>query len=470
MRMSVPIVAYGVFMKKKKSSLTAAKFMALGFAVAILVGSILLWLPISSADGTSVPYVDALFTATTSLCVTGLVTVPTFSTWSLFGKIVILLLIQLGGLGIVTCGTIVFVMLGKKITIKTRKLVQESYNLEHMSGMVKLVIRVVIGTLVVETIGAVLYCFSFVPQFGWPKGVWYSIFNSVSAFCNAGIDIIGPDSLRPYVTNVPVNLTTMFLIVMGGIGFVVWWDIGGRMKTLLKKEIHPKQFATKLELHTRIVLVMTALMIFAGAAVIMTLEFRNPKTIGEFSFGEKVLASLFQSVTTRTAGFETIAQSDFTDGTSMFHMLLMFVGGSPMGTAGGIKTTTIAVLFLTTIAYLRGKKNTEVFGRTLPEENIRTAIVVVVTGVIVLFTAIISLSVASAGDHLDIAYEIVSALATVGLSRGFTSTLTFAGKIVVIIVMYLGRIGPITLASAMIARSHEAHVHIERPVRRILVG
>lgn len=468
--MSVPIVTYGVDMKKKKNSLTAAKFMAFGFALAILMGSILLWLPVSSATGKSVSYMDALFTATTSLCVTGLVTVPTFSTWSTFGQVVILLLIQLGGLGVVTCSTIAFVVLGKRITLYTRKLVQDSYNLEYMSGMVKVVIRVVRGTLCIEGIGAIFYSFQFIPEFGPGKGIWYSVFHSVSAFCNAGIDIIGPESLHKYVTNPVVNITTMWLIFMGGLGFVVWWDLSKKMKMLFRKEIWPHQFWQRLELHTKIVLVMTALLVFGGTAMIFLLEYKNPQTIGELSPGEKLLASLFQSVTTRTAGFESIAQGDFRNSTSVVHMILMMVGGSPMGTAGGMKTTTIAVLFLTAISYFQGKKNTDVFGRRLPEENIRTAIVVVVTAVFSLLVSVVLLSAVTPGSLLDVAYEVVSALATVGLSRGFTPTMTLAGKIIIIFAMYLGRIGPITLASAVTVRSREANMDVDRPEKRIIVG
>ena len=215
---------------------------------------------------------------------------------------------------------------------------------------------------------------------------------------------------------------------------------------------------------------MTCILIFGGAALILILEYNNPETIGNFNFGEKVLASLFQSVTTRTAGFETISQGNFSDASSLLHMLLMFTGGSPMGTAGGIKTTTVAVLILTTAAYFRGKKHTDVFGRQLTEENIRTAVVVVVSGVICLFSMIILLSVATAGSFMDVSYEVVSALGTVGLTRGFTPTMTVAGKIIIIIGMYLGRIGPITLASAVTVRSREANTDIQRPEKRILIG
>lgn len=455
---------------KKKHSLTAAKYMVVGFALAVIIGSILLWLPISSASGTSVPYIDALFTATTSLCVTGLVTVPTYCTWSLFGKCVILILIQLGGLGVITISTIAAILLGRRITLHTRKLVQDSYNLEHMSGMVKVVIKVVKGTLLVEGLGAVFYAFQFIPEFGLYKGIWYSIFHSVSAFCNAGIDIIGPDSLHRYVTNPWMNLVTMWIIVMGGLGFVVWWDLSKKVHQAVKKEIRMHQFFRKLELHTKIVLVSTAILLFGGTLFIFLFEYTNPDTIGTMQLGDKILASMFQSVTTRTAGFESISQGAFRDGTSVVHMILMMIGGSPMGTAGGIKTTTIAVLLLMSMSYFRGKKHTEVFDRRLPEENIRTAVVVVTTAVVSLLVTVLLMTAAVSGSLMDIAYEVVSALATVGLTRGLTPNLTLAGKIIIVFAMYLGRIGPITLATAVTVRSREANVPMEKPEKRIIVG
>lgn len=444
--------------------------MAGGFALAILLGTVLLWLPISAAPGETTSFLDALFTSTTSICVTGLVTVPTFSHWSEFGHAVILVLIQLGGLGVVTCSMLAFILLGKKITIKNRRLIQESYNLEHLSGMVKVVRRIVIGTLAVEAIGAILYSFQLVPEFGLGKGIWLAVFNSVSAFCNAGIDIIGPDSLHPYVANPLINFTTMFLIMLGGIGFLVWWDIGKNVRDLLRKKIRGRQFWQKLQLHTKIVLFVTAILVVGGTLVILVFEYRNPDTIGNMSFGDKLMASMFQSVTTRTAGFETIAQKNFTDSSSIISMLLMFIGGSPMGTAGGVKTTTLAVLVLTAVAYFRGKRNTDVFHRQILGENVRTAIVVAITGLLMLFGGVILLSAITNGQYMDVSYEVASAIGTVGLSRGFTATLPWAGKLLIIFVMYMGRIGPITLAMAVTSRSKEANTSIERPEKRIIIG
>jgi len=457
-------------MKKKKNSLTAAKIMALGFIAAIFIGSILLYLPVSSAPGVETSYIDALFTATTSLCVTGLVTVPTFSQWSIFGKVVIAILIQFGGLGVVACSTIAFIILGRKITLKNRKIIQDSYNLDHMSGMVVLVKRIVLGTLFVEFVGFILYSFVLVPEYGWKSGLGMAGFNAVSAFCNAGMDIIGPDSLRPYADHVLMNMITMLMIILGGLGFVVWWDLIGKGRRVLKKEIKIHQFWERLELHTKIVLVTTASLILGGAVLIFIFEYQNPATMGPMSFGNKVMASIFQSVTTRTAGFETVSQGALTDSSSLISMLLMFIGGSPVGTAGGVKTTTVAILMLTVVAYFEGKRKTDVFHRQLAGDNVRTAIVVIMSGVICIFGMITLLSAATGGDFLDVSYEIVSALGTVGLTRGFTSGLNLAGKIIVIISMYLGRIGPITLASAVTVRSREANALVERPEKRIIIG
>lgn len=449
--------------------LNGSRILVLGFAAAILIGAFLLYLPMSTAEGETTSFMDALFTATTSICVTGLVTVPTFSHWSLFGQVVILCLIQLGGLGVVTCSMIAFMIIGKKLTIKSRRLIQESYNMDNLSGMAKLVRRVVFGTLSVEVIGAVVYMFQFVPEFG-VKGIWISIFNSVSAFCNAGIDIIGPESLRPYVTNPLVNITTMCLIVVSGIGFVVWWDVKKVLSDVIHKRVHCRQYWNKLQLHSKIALFTTAFLIFGGAALILIFDFNNPETIGNMSPGNKIMASLFQSITTRTAGFETIAQNLFTDSSGIISMLLMFVGGSPMGTAGGVKTTTVAVLVLTAIAYFRGKRNTDVFHRKICDDNRRTAIVVVMTMVTGLFTMIILLSAVTDFSYMDVSYEITSAIATVGLTRGITANLPVVGKLIVIFTMYIGRIGPITLATAVARRSKEANTSIERPEKRIIIG
>lgn len=342
-------------LKKNSFRFKTAQIIALGFAGVILFGTMLLSIPIAWAQGHHISFMDAFFTSTTSICVTGLVTVPTATVWSSFGKIIILLLIQLGGFGVVTCKTLVLLVMGKKVGIRSRKLIQESYNLDSLRGLIVLVRKIVLGTLIVEGAGAVLYTLVLVPEFGLVKGVSYAVFNAVSAFCNAGMDIIGENSLINYAKNPLVNFTTMGLIIMGGIGYLVWWDLIRAGKRIIKKTMDIRHALRSLELNTKIALTMTAILIFGGTFFIFILEYDNPETIGNMSIGCKLMAAMFQSVTCRTAGFLTVPQEGLREATAMVCILLMFVGGSPMGTAGGVKTTTIAVLVMSGISFFREK-------------------------------------------------------------------------------------------------------------------
>lgn len=341
--------------KKNSFQFKTAQTIALGFAGVILFGAMLLSLPIAWAEGHHISFMDALFTSATSICVTGLVTVTTATAWSAFGKIIILLLIQLGGFGVVTCKTLVLLVMGKRIGIRSRKLIQESYNLDSLKGLIILVRKIVLGTLIVEGVGAVLYALVFVPEFGFAKGIPYAVFNAVSAFCNAGMDIIGENSLINYAGNPLVNFTTMGLIVMGGIGYLVWWDLIHTGKRIVNKTMGVRHALRSLELNTKIALSMTAMLIFGGTFFIFILEYDNPETIGNMSIGCKLMASMFQSVTRRTAGFLTVPQEGLREATAMVCILLMFVGGSPMGTAGGVKTTTIAILVMSGVSFFREK-------------------------------------------------------------------------------------------------------------------
>lgn len=312
-------------MARKKFSLSTTQIVLLSFLIAIFAGSVLLSLPISAADGTPVPYIDALFTATTATCVTGLVTVPTFSTWSTFGHVVILLLIQIGGLGIVTIMSGVMMLLNRKMGIGDRLLIQDAFNLNTMSGLAKFVKNVLSGTLAVELAGALLYMMVFVPEFGL-RGIWISLFNSVSAFCNAGIDIIGPNSLCNYATHPLINLTTCLLIVLGGLGYIVWWDVLRVLQTHTRRN---HKFFRHLTLHSKIAITATFVLIFAGTLVIVLLEYNNPLSIGNMSLLDKVQVAFFQSVTTRTAGFASIPQENLTNAGAFASLILMFIGGSP---------------------------------------------------------------------------------------------------------------------------------------------
>lgn len=457
-------------MLKLFSRLRGVQKLALGFLLVILAGSFLLWLPVSAAPGEHTNYIDALFTATTSICVTGLVTVPTFAHWSLFGKIVILILIQLGGLGVVACATLLFLIAKKKISLKNRKLIKETYNVEHLSGMVRMIRAIVLGTFVAELLGAISFSFQFIPQFGLIKGIGQSIFTSISAFCNAGIDTLGPNSLANYVGNPLVNLTTMMLIVAGGIGFIVWWDIKKVFMSVMRKEFPLKQFWRRLELHSKLAITVTLVLITGGALAYMIFEWNNPESMGHLNAGEKVLASFFQSVTTRTAGFESIGQAKFTDASTNVSDILMFIGGSPMGTAGGMKTTTVAILVMTAVSFYQGKKYTEIFHRRLSENSVKTALVVVMTGLCIVILMSTLLMAVTGFSMEDVIFEITSAIATVGLTRGITSSLNLAGKIIVIITMYIGRIGPITLVMALARRAKVSDTQMRTAERKVIIG
>ncbi len=451
--------------KNKKVSLSTTQIILLSFLVVILLGSFLLVLPISSATGESVPYIDALFTATTATCVTGLVTVPTVSTWSVFGQIVILLLIQIGGLGIITIMSGLMILLHRKLGIGDRLLIQDAFNLNTMSGLVKFVKNVLIGTLIVECIGALLYMLVFVPEFG-SKGIWISIFNSVSAFCNAGIDIVAENSLYNYVTNPLINIVTPTLIVLGGIGYVVWWDV---IRVIKNRTSTNRRIFRHLTLHSKIAIVTTLVLILGGALLIFVFEYNNELTIGNLSLFDKIQASVFQSVTTRTAGFASIPQENMTNASAIVSLMLMFIGGSPIGTAGGVKTVTIAILLCSAFATIRNKNQASLFGRAISSASIRKAIAVVSTFTVIWLTSTIFLAATTEAPALDVLYETVSATATVGLTRNFTQSLNLFGKIVIAINMYFGRVGPISLAVALGSKNESQNL-LSNPKEEISVG
>ena len=445
--------------------LSTTQAVMLSFFLAIFVGSILLALPISSSGSEAVPYIDALFTATTSICVTGLVTLPTATTWSTFGHIIILILIQIGGLGIITVLFGFMIILKRKLGLEDRILIQDAFNLNTLSGLVKFVQKVLLGTFVVEGIGALLYMIVFIPEFG-VKGIWISIFNSISAFCNAGIDIIGEDSLCAYVFNPIINITTCLLIFLSGIGYIVWWDV-------LKVLKHFKQQGWKcfryLTLHSKIALSATGILIFTGAFLIFIFEYHNPLTMEDYSLVHKLQASLFQSVTTRTAGFATIPQQNLTNASAIVSLLLMFIGGSPVGTAGGIKTVTIMVLLVSALATIKNKEDVVLFHRTIPKEAVSKAVAVTSISFIVMFTSTVLLSAVTDAPALDIMYETISATATVGLTRNLTSSLNLWGKIILVITMYLGRVGPISLLLAFNKKTGNKNI-IKNPTEEIRIG
>ena len=451
--------------RKKRFSLSTTQIILLSFLITILLGSLLLSLPVSSADGRAVPYIDALFTATTSTCVTGLVTLPTVSTWSVFGQIVILILIQIGGLGIITIMSGLMLLLKRKMGISDRLLIQDAFNLNTMSGLASFIKNVILGTFIIEAIGASLYMLVFVPEFG-ARGIWISIFNSVSAFCNAGIDIIAENSLCNYSTHFLVNIVTSTLIILGGLGFIVWWDVLSVLKTRSAKN---RKIFRHLSLHSKIAISSTLLLILGGAILIFIFEYSNPKTIGDMPLFDKIQVSLFQSVTTRTAGFASVPQESLTNASSVVFVFLMLIGGSPVGTAGGMKTVTIAVLFCSAFSTIRSKNNPSLFGRSISETSVKKAVAVAITFVFICSSSIVLLAAASNAPALDVIYESVSATATVGLSRNLTAGLNIFSKIIIIITMYFGRVGPISLAVALGSKNESQNL-ISEPTEELSIG
>ena len=448
----------GLVLKARR--LTPARIIIFGFLALILFGALLLTLPVSTRDGLGASFEDALFTATSATCVTGLVVQDTYTYWSPFGQAVVLALIQIGGMGVVTMALAIFTITGRRIGLKQRVVMQETVSAPHVGGMVRLVGFIVRGTLLVEGAGAVVLALRFCPQFGFGKGLWFAVFHSVSAFCNAGFDLMGESgafsSLVHYSADPLVNITIMALITIGGIGFFVWDD-------LLQNGLHFRRY----RLQTKLVLVTSGLLIVLPAAYLYFVEFSHPQWAG-LSAGERVLAALFQSVTTRTAGFNTIDQTALSGPALMLCTLTMLVGGSPGSTAGGFKTTSLAVLVLCVASVLRQRDSIQVFSRRFPPVVLRhtATLVTLYAG---LFLAGAMASCEWDGVPLSAAlYETASAIATVGLTVGITPGLGLASHLVLVFLMYFGRVGGLTLLYA-VAGAHPAP-HGTLPEEKVNVG
>ena len=451
--------------KAAKFAPSTTQIIMLSFLGAILLGSALLVLPFSTKSGESVDYIDALFTAVSATCVTGLVTLPTVATWSVFGQIVILILIQIGGLGVITITAGLMVAIHRKMGLKDSQLLSDALNVSTLSGLAEFVKKMLLGTFIIEGVGALMYMIVFIPDFG-AKGIWISIFNSVSAFCNAGIDIVAENSLCNYATNPLVNIVTCLLIILGGLGYVVWWDIIRVLKDVKRTKF---RCVFKLTLHSKIVLVSTFALILIGGASILAFEYNNPLTLKNYNFFDKMQIAFFQSITTRTAGFATLPQENLTSASSIICLILMFIGGSPVGTAGGIKTVTIVVLFATTIATVRGKNEVTLFQRNLSKQVTRKAVAVAFSSFIIVALSTILLSLSTDAPALDVVFETVSATATVGLSRNLTSSLNVWGKLILSATMYFGRIGPISLATSFNLKKENINI-IKNPTEDVRLG
>ena len=426
---------------KVKKGISPAQIIVLGFLGIILFGAFLLMLPISSAEGESTSFIDSMFTATSAVCVTGLVVLDTGSYWSSFGKFVILSLIQVGGLGFMTITTFGAIIVGKKIGIKNRILIKESLGQEKIQGIVNLTKNIFLGTMIIELIGAILLSTQFIPVFGIRDGIIKSIFHSISAFCNAGFDIMGNfASLTGFYSNTVINITIMLLIIFGGLGFTVIFDCMTNRK--LKR----------LSLHSKLALTVTAVLLVFGTIVILWLEYSNPETIGSMSMADKLKVSAFQAVSPRTAGFNTIDLAKLTDSSKFFTLILMFIGGSPASTAGGVKTTTIAVLILTMVAFVRNK-DVEAYGRRINYSVVNKAMTIIVIAFFVIALGAMFISIANPDlEFMDILFEVVSAFGTVGLTLGITTKLTGISKIIIILTMFAGRVGALTIVMALAGR------------------
>lgn len=458
-------------MKERKKSIrfSTMQLIAAGFLGTILLGGVLLYLPVCNTK--PIQFTDALFTSASAVCVTGLVTIVPATQFTALGKGILLVLIQIGGLGVIACTFSFFLILKKKITLRERIIIQETYNMDTLSGLVKFLIKIIKGTFIVEGVGALLFSLRFVREYGFVEGICYSVFHSVSAFCNAGIDILGNSSFTKYATNPLINFTTMSLIVIGGIGFSVWGDVLKNVFEDFGKEGYSvKKIFTKLTLHSKIAISMTVALILFGTVSFFVLEYANPETFGNMTFGEKLMASGFHSVSTRTAGFATVSQSGLTNGSKLITCLLMFVGGSPAGTAGGVKTTTVAMLILACRSVIKGGRDTECFGRRIAEDNIRTGLAVIILSMGFLITGTVIVSVLEPDvEFMRVLYETTSAMGTVGLSADLTPQLETASKYVIMMLMYIGRIGPVTMA-LIFGKGHTKDRVRELPEKRILVG
>ncbi|GAB6462096.1 TrkH family potassium uptake protein [Bacillus luti] len=443
--------------KKLLFKLNPAHILVLGFLGLILIGTFLLMLPISTQEHHHLSFVDALFEATSAVCVTGLAVVDTGSTFTLFGQVVFLILIQLGGWGFMTSGILMFLILGKKVGIKKRLLLQESINSLSLQGIIKLVQRIIMITLVIELFGAIVLAIRWSYEMPWAKAVYYGVFHSITAFNNAGFGL-EPDNLSRWVGDPIVNAIITFLFISGGIGFIVILDV-----------IKKKKFRN-LSLHTKLVLVSTLFLNIVSFIIILCLEYNNPATLGTLPLNDKMWAAYFQGVVTRTAGFNTIDIGQMTISSQVFMVALMFIGASPGSTGGGIKITTAILLLLSVVAIIRNREEINIFKRRIPRNLVNRAIAIATTAVMFIFTIVFLLTITEKGAELSqILFETVSAFSTAGLTTGLTGELTPVGRILITIMMFIGRLGPLTMAFAL-AMAKNDHTKIRYAEEKILIG
>lgn len=453
----------------KFKSLSPCQQIAISFLVLIFIGAVLLSMPFSNRDNHWQNFIDALFTSTSATCVTGLSVNSTLFEYSPLGQLIILILIQVGGLGLMGLVAIFLLILKSRLNLEKKIDMQELLSQSYVSNSKAFLMGIFRYTMYFEIFGAFCLSFVFIPDFGLWSGIWKSIFISVSAFCNAGFDVLGTSSLSAYATNPLLNFVVIFLCTCGGLGFMVWFDVRGRLKQVFSRKLTFKKACSNLSLHTKLVLITTIIMIFLPAFFFLLIEYNNAKTIGQFGFFEKIQAVIFESSILRTTGFFTFDNGELHNASKFIAMICMFIGGSPGSMAGGIKTTTIAVIIACVITRLKGKNKTDVFGKHFPKAVIVQVAMILVANVLVLFIGIFFLLITENFEFEQICFEAVSALATVGLSTGITPNLSVDGKIIIILLMFIGKIGIITslmsLRTAKIDKDRE-----EIPEGHIMVG
>lgn len=448
-----------MYKQKRYLKMSHVQIIALGFFLIIMIGTVLLMLPVSTRNGQGAEFLEALFTAASASCVTGLIVQDTSLYWSNFGQAVILTMIQIGGLGFMTIATMFFMFLRKRVHLRGRELLSESISVNQVGGIMRLAKKILLGTFIIEGIGALLLMIRFVPLYG-AQGIWMSVFHSVSAFCNGGFDLMGQhtgaySSLTAFVDDWLVNLVIMILIIVGGIGFIVWDDV-------LTHKFKIKRY----HLHSKIVLFMSAILVFGGALIFFLVE--RQATGAGMSLGNQILAALFDSVTARTAGFNTVDTASLSDAGKLVTIALMFIGGSPGSTAGGVKTTTIMVLMLYSFSYMRKDRGTSIFGRSLEEDALRKASAVFFTNLMLALGVTIIISSIQQLPMLDLMFETFSAIGTVGMSTGLTRELNNISRVLIIFLMYCGRVGSLSFANALAGKRKTAPVR--DAVEKITIG
>ncbi len=438
----------------KKERFTPPQLLVLSFAILILLGSLLLSTPWAVREG-SVNFLTSLFTATSAVCVTGLVVADTATHWTNFGQLIILLLIQVGGLGVMSFATFFAILFGRRIQLRQRLIMQQALNESSVGGIVRIFRYLLLFSFSIEAIGAIILTVHWIPLMGYKQALWYGLFHSVSSFNNAGFDLFGGfRSLTGFTTDITVNLTISFLIILGGLGFVVIYEL-----------LHFRR-KQRLTLHTKVVLITTAVLILSGTLLLFAVEYNH--ALKDLSFGGKIMAAYFQSVSPRTAGYNTIDLNSLFISSQFLIILLMFIGGSPGSTAGGIKTTTFALLWIAIFSQLRGKRDNEIFERHIPDKDMFQVLTIALLSGATLFVMSFILTVLHPAEFMKVVFEVASALGTVGLTLGLTPQLHPLEQILIIITMFLGRLGPLTIGFALAYKNQQ--VNKRYPEGKIIIG